>query len=516
MFGLCAIGPAVTVVISAARGITGRGAIDAAVESARAGALASSAIYAGAIALLAGALAWPAALLVARLRARWLLALATPMLLPAFLAYAAWSVVRAPTTPLGRLIGEAPEHGLAWAPLVVGRTMAVWGLALWAWPLAAVVMAIGLRALGPEIPEALRLERCGAWRRAMCLAGAARPSIVAALLVVALLMLGSAVPLHVARAETHAIRVWLVMDEHPAEPWLAWIAAWPLLALAAAFGWALSGPLARMGRGPAELASGERAYRRPSCLGIVAGLLPWTLSIVVPFGLFLWSVGSLRVIGRFLRDAREGIASGAAIGGAVGVVAASLALGASQSVAQARGDTRAIRPLLALALGWGLIPGVLVGSAVAQATRLGWAPEWLGASAFPVVVAHVARFAFLPVLVGTWLGVSEARAVRELRALDGATGLAGWARTAAGSHAGPVLGVALATACLSFHEIESSIQVQPPGLDHLAQRLLQWLHYERMAELSAAGVCLLGLGIAAAGTIALVTGLGRTRTGVHR
>ncbi|HZW11159.1 MAG TPA: hypothetical protein VFF69_14755 [Phycisphaerales bacterium] len=516
MFGLCAIVPALALLPDAARGITGQSAREAALGSIPARALASGAIYACSIALLAAMLAWPAALAVAGARRRWLVVLAAPLLLPPFLAFAAWSIARAPTTPLGRFIGGAPEHGLAWVPLAAARAFAVGGLALWAWPLAALVMAVGLRALGPEVRESLHLDGCRTFGRTRVLSRAVLPSIAAAIVLVALLMLGSAVPLHVARVETHAIRVWMVLDEHPAEPWLAWIAAWPLLVVAAAAGWLLSGPFARAAGLRGAVAGGEHRAPGVRPLALAAAALPWLLSIVVPFVLFLWSVGSARAISRFVRDASGGIASGAAIAAAVGVLATTLALGASHAVGSRRADARCIRPLLAMAIAWALIPGVLVGAAVAHVARMGWAPDWIAESAAPVVVAHVARVAFLPLLAGAWLGVSEPRALRELRELDGAGRPSAWAATAARSQLGPVLAVGVAAACLSFHEIEASIQVQPPGLDHLAQRLLQWLHYERTAELSAAGVVLLGAGLLATGAILLATRFARTPDHVHR
>ncbi|VAX37765.1 hypothetical protein MNBD_PLANCTO03-1872, partial [hydrothermal vent metagenome] len=119
----------------------------------------------------------------------------------------------------------------------------------------------------------------------------------------------------------------------------------------------------------------------------------------------------------------------------------------------------------------------------------------LAETGLPMVLAHLSRVAFLPVLVGLWLGASEAGAIAETRLLDGATGFVNWARTSLRLVLGPAVAVGVASGCLSFHEIESSVQVQGPGIDHMAQRLLQWLHYERMAELSAAGVLLLGVGL---------------------
>lgn len=506
VFGLCAVGPAAGVAAGALRGSTGRAELVAALAVVRGETLALSAAYAAAIALLALALAWPAAVLVSRARRRvWLLLAAAPMLLPPYLAYAGWSIIRAPTTPLGRWIGEAPDRGLEWLPIAAGRTLAVWGLALWAWPLAAIVIALSLRSIGPDVIDSLRLERCTRARRSLVLARAAWPGIAAAMLLVWLLMLGSAVPLHVARVETHAIRVWMVLDEHPAEPWLAWVAAWPLVVLALAAGWLLSAPLARVAVRFGALTDGDRPNASPPLPGLIAAALPsWLLAIAAPLALFLWSAGSANALVGFVRLAGHGIASSAATGAAVGAIALTLALGASHAVAARSSASLALRPLLALAIAWALLPGVLVGASVAQFVRLPMAPSILADSAAPMVIAHVARFAFLPLAVGVWLGSTESAPIAELRRVDGAVTLGAWLRTALPAQLAPAAAAAVAAGFLSFHEVEAAIQVQPPGIQYLPQRLLQWLHYERTTELSAAGAFLLGSGLIVCGVVVLV------------
>lgn len=512
VFGICVLAPGLGVLVRTIEGIAHAGIADMAMTPARWTSLVRTIVYAGLIATLASALAWPVAAVVSRARAVWLVVLATPMLLPSYLAYAGWSIARAPTTTIGRWIAAAPERGTDWIPLAVGRGLAVWGLSLWAWPLAAVVIAAGLRAAGPDVVESLRLERCGPWRGWRTQARSVWPSIAAAWGLVALLMVGSAVPLHVARVETYAIRVWMTLDEHPTEPWRAWLTAWPLVVLAIGAGWAVSGRLARAGRRLTTLATGENRALRPSPASVTAAALPWILAVVVPFGLFWSSMGSPRALGRLLDRAGGGLATSAVVGCVVGLLAVSLCLAAAQATAAARGRLGGLRIVLAVAVAWALLPGVLVGAATAQMMRLPGIPDALAQSAAPMVIAHLSRVAFLPMLVGIWLGAGEAGGISETRLLDGATGLANWARTSLRSVIGPALAVGLACACLSFHEIESSVQVQPPGIDHMAQRLLQWLHYEQMTELSAAGVFLLGLGIAASGLVVLATTRPKPRT----
>ncbi len=511
MFGVCVLVPGAVVAMRAIGGIAETGVADMAMTPARWASLGRTVLYAALIATLASAFAWPVAMAVARARQSvWLIVIATPMLLPSYLAYAGWSIARAPTTPIGRLVSLAPERGMEWVPLAFGRGVAVWGLSLWAWPLAAVVMAVGLRGLGSGVTDALMLERCTHFQRWRTLARSVWPSIMAGWGLVALLMLGSAVPMHVARIKTYAIRVWMTLDEHPGEPWRAWLTAWPLVVIAGAAGWVVSGRLARAGQQLTTLATDEAKHPRPHPFQLVLAAVPWVVAVVVPFGLFRWSMGSPRALVRLFDRAGAGLLSSSLIGLIVGLLAASLCLAAAQAVSAHRKESVSLRLILGVFLAWAIMPGVLVGAAIAQMMRLPGVPDTLAQSAVPMVIAHISRAAFLPILVGVWLGASEAGAIAETRLLDGATGLAHWTRVSLRSVLGPALAVGLACGCLSFHEIESSVQVQGPGIDHMAQRLLQWLHYARMTELSAAGVLLLGVGVVASGLVVLGS-LGRHR-----
>ncbi|MDQ7012827.1 MAG: hypothetical protein Q9O74_02895 [Planctomycetota bacterium] len=525
VFGIAILLPTCVVAVAMVSGVAEHGAGDAALSTSRWGSLARTLAYASGIGLLSTLLALPAAALVARLRPGWLVALATPMLLPSFLTYAGWSIARAPTTLVGRWIAGAPERGLEWLPLVVSRGLAVWGLSLWAWPLAGVVIVLGFRATASQLDDALRLDCVRASQRWRARLASVWPSVLTAWGLVTLLMLGSAVPLHVARVQTFAIRVWTTLDTHPGEPWRAWLAAWPLALIAAIAGWVISGRFARAGRRMAALAepTEEAAHSgsRPGVVLRVAAALPWVLAVVVPLGLFWSTMGSPRMLGVFLERAGEGVATSLVVGAAVGAIASLTCLAVAHAASDAGSNGLrgfVLRALLAACLAWALLPGVLVGAAIASMMRLPMVPDAIGESAIPMVVAHVSRVLFLPVLIGLWLASSEARSIGESRRLDGATGPIAWGRTALGSVLGPSLAVGLASLCLSVHEIESSLQVQSPGIDHLAQRLLQWLHYERTAELSAAGVLLLGLGVVGSVLAILLTrrpGL-RTRTGRWR
>jgi len=150
----------------------------------------------------------------------------------------------------------------------------------------------------------------------------------------------------------------------------------------------------------------------------------------------------------------------------------------------------------------GIIPGVLVGSAVAAAANMTDYTSTLADSAWIVVLGHTARFAFVPALVGVWLAAIEPPQERELRALDGALGFTGWTLACLPVQAGALIAAGLAAAALSLHEIESAVVLQPTGSPSLAQLLLNDLHQLRMQDLSAAGVVLVSGGLIIAGIAA--------------
>ena len=97
-----------------------------------------------------------------------------PLLLPSYLVYIAWSLLRAPGTSIGDALVGAPE----WVWNLVNAAHAGLGLALWAWPIGALVLASGYRRLGRDAMDAVRLEPCGPIRRWGLIAGAIRGSLV--------------------------------------------------------------------------------------------------------------------------------------------------------------------------------------------------------------------------------------------------------------------------------------------------------------------------------------------------
>lgn len=465
------------------------------------------------IGVLATALALPAAwvlrggLSVGARRLGLILAV-VPLMLPNYLAYSGWTLVRAP----GTFLGDRLERGPEWVNLLAGRVLAVGGLALWAWPVAMLVLMGAAAAIPQSQVDALRLY-AGRVRTARSVVRLMARPIGGSVLLVSLLMIGSPVPLHLAQAETLGVRLMagLALTSLPGEVWLQ---SWPLVLLAVGAAWAVSGRAAAWR--PPEPVDG--VVERPGRAVRLGAAAAWVAAVIAPLALFVLSLRTLVSVWRFWKEAAASVRTSCEIALGVGVVVGLIALATWAAVGvQRRGwPARVARVVLGGLLVVAMLPGVLVGSAVRasfNAPWLGTVGDAVSGSGWIVVVAHAARFGFIGAACGWWLATLESDALRDARRLAGGETLAGWWRLAARPRVAAVVGVGLAAAALSLHEIESTIQVYPAS-DHpsLAQLVLDALHYLKQEQTSAAAVGMVVMALAAAlaaGVLLSVTGVSR-------
>jgi hypothetical protein len=449
---------------------------------------------AGLIAVLATLLATPAAWTARAWSAPLLLLLLAPMLLPSYLAYSGWGLLRAPGTWLGNMLIRGPagaDPAGNWWPVAASRVQAMLGLVLWSWPLAAGVLVARFRRIDESTLESLRLEPISHLKRLSALLGMARGAIFTAVAAVGLVMLGSAIPLHIAQFETYSIGIWRWLSEMPhQEQWRVWIRAWPLIAVPIVAAILIVRKLDR--------AAPEQGYRRPDRrirpLPAAATALVWLLALAVPTLLFLTSLRSLRSMARFWELSWQPLLASTIIAGMVMAVAL-IMLVCSWIAASGRETSplsgKVVVVLSAVLLATGLVPGILVGAATGRAWTMLRAAvpgtEFIADSPLIVLVAHVARFGFIPIVAGLLLARTEPRDLADLRRLDAGTRFAGFVRAAMVPQLGIVLAVVLVTGLLSLHEIEAAVILQPPSAvgGGMPWQMLQWLHFARMEDLSA-------------------------------
>lgn len=454
-------------------------------------------------------LAWPTAWLLrteSRLT-RWALAfLVVPMLMPSYLAYAGFGLARAPGTLVGEVVNRWPSA----LNVLFGQSLAVAGLMLWCWPFATIALLGPVRRIDQEHLDQLALSGAG-WRaRLVQRAAMLRGSLLATTALVTLLMLGSAVPLTLALIPTLAIDLWAKLALNPAstDPWLS---AWPLVVIACVGAVGLSRCFTADEPHAPRLAGAPRpgpwAWGVPVCA--------WLLAVAFPLVLFGTSLGHARLLGDFWREHTESVTDSLLVALAVGVLVGVLALAAWYSAEDHRSQ-RWLGLFLAVQLLGLLLPGVLIGGAVVGLLNhpiLGGLGRWMADSTGAVVLGHVARFGCLGTAGGLWLARLEAPNLRDARRLASGDGLRGWLSLAVRPQVAPLIGVAIAGACFSLHEIEATVQLQPPGYMSLAQVMLDHLHMNSINELAAAGINVLGVGLllAVAGGVLLRRSANPTR-----
>jgi ABC-type Fe3+ transport system permease subunit len=433
----------------------------------------TAAVMAGLATVFAVPAAWGARGLSWRALAFFLI----PLMLPSYLAYSGWGLLRAP----GTVIGDFLLRGPAWYPVVAGRVLAMAGLVLWVWPLAFLIAVGGFRGIDPAVLESLRLEAGPRWRKAALVLAMRRGSIQAAFGAVFLVLMGSAVPLHVAQYDTFAITIWRSLDEMPlAQHWRVWLLAWPSVALALAATFVI----VRVGRTAGEGSEGAGQVRS---VRVVWAAALWMLSVAVPCVLFATSIGEAQAVRTFWRVTAGAIVASLWVAGGVMLVGV-LVAGATWFWRSAAGRRRS--PVFLVVLGGfllaGLLPGVLVGSSLIHAYREFGATRAVADTSWAVVLGHVARFGFLAVLAGVGLAAAEPREVRELRRIEAGDSFGGWARVSLLPNLHLLLACGLCLGLLSFQEIEASVLLQPPSTagGSFAQKMLQNLHFARMQDLS--------------------------------
>ncbi|KAA0216075.1 MAG: hypothetical protein DYG94_11975 [Leptolyngbya sp. PLA3] len=453
-----------------------------------------------AVSLLIGAAAtgmgwFPARVLASRRAGRLGALCLVPLLMPPYLAYSGYSILRDPSWITGDWLESLSTRGHAWVTISTGRALAILGLALWAWPLSAFVLAAGMRGQGAD--DALRLDAPPlrrVWERLLM----HRAGIAGGVLVVALTAIGSAVPLHLAQIDTVSIDLWRRMSESSPGRWGAvWLAGWPIVAAAVAG--AMVTP--RLVRRLAMDTPVESDSVCPSRRTRVAAWAAWLAATVFPLTLFILTIQSPRSLVEFWKLSGAGLWNGLRTAVGVAVVSGLLGLGVSYVIDMSR---RPRTGLIGVVIGaWvftAVIPGVFIGAALSRlGTSLprGWADVLL-------IDAHLARFACVPMLVGAISALSESPELCDLRQIEGTSGWGVWVRACLQRRV-PVLAAALAAGIMGLHEIEATTMLLPPGRDNLAQQILGYLHFSRMEEMSAAAVYLIGGGLlAGAGVSALL------------
>lgn len=466
------------------------------------------------IAWLATLIALPIArILIARTtRVRTLLCglLLCPVWLPPFMIYAAGNLLRAPDTVLGRALIDfatsAPDR--RWVTIWAGYAIAVLGLALWAAPVAAVLIAAGLGSRSNLYDEMLALEPIGRFKRIIFQFRLQRGVIIRAVALVTVLMLGSAVPLHLAQLDTWSIVTWRQLTETPPADWgRIWVSALPML-IAAAIGARLISGMLTQANAPHDPGTHKPEVSKSAML---LAVLIFLGAVLIPLVSMFFSLDDPRSVIQFWRVNAGAVQDTGLTSLCVGITVTLIALlSANTFVSPIRTHRRiAHGALLALCI-IGLTPGVLLGAAIARHGVLGLdlpliAPYW----------ASLTRFAFVGCIIGALGAASETPDRRSVRVQIAGSSLLAWCITVLPTLARPLLATLAIATLLALFEIEAAVMVTPPGIENLPQQILSDLHYARLEQLSAAGVNLMSMGaiVAIIASIFMTRGFQSSRSG---
>lgn len=451
-------------------------------------------LWVSVISVLAAGLGLPAGWLLRRNVPVLVVAVLVPLLMPTYLVYAGWGLLRGPGTWVGDALGRAPPG----VSVGVNKGLAVVGMALWAWPIAALVIGLAARRVPTVLIDALEMEPASIWRRGWVVLALLRKGVLGAMVVVGLIMLGSAIPLHLAQVRTYAIDLWTMLSLSP-DIRGVWVRAMPLVVAAGVGGVLINRWLGRGHGRKDEVSPDGHDVRVGLGVRVAAGVV-WVMSVVVPLVLFGVMLKHVASIEEFWRFAGSAVARSALVSAIVGVIVGCVAL---LACASASGRRRAwVGVASSVLIGLGLVPGMLVGVAGQGFWNAAWMPAWVYASIWPLVWAHAARFCVVGVVVGVWLAQRESEDERSARVLMAGDGLWAWWTIRGRPTAGVIAGVGCAAAALSLHEIEAAVTLQAPGPTSVAQYLLDKLHYARDEQLCAACLNLLAMGLVLAGVAA--------------
>ena len=463
-----------------------------------AGVTATTAILAAAVAALAVILGCIPGRLLGTAERHWpvlfCLTLA-PILLPRYVLYYTWSLLLAPTTPLGQVLAVQPLAVTRW----IGTATAAVALVLWYWPLAALVLAQGWRNLDREVLESAALE-AGAWRRfTRVLLPMLRAPLALAFAVSFALVLTEYETFHLAGVSAIGGALGVLYEQTGSAEAVA-RASLPLVAVAAVVGVALSRSLPSAAV-QVPLAAPPAARRRR---GWVIFAILIVISLALPVGLLATSVDDLSALGQFWRLQRDGLANSALAAALASVLALTLAAGvlaAERLGAPARALAAAMQVTALAAM---FVPGALVGVAILRMQSALGLPPWVGDGWWILSAGQAARFAGVAIIVLRLSRDGADEHLREMAGADGAGPVRAWLYVHWPRHWPLGVGAAVLVAMFSLTEFPATMVLLAPGVPDFTQRLLNQMHYARDQHVIASCLALVAVYLAMAVLIVLL------------
>jgi ABC-type Fe3+ transport system permease subunit/DNA-binding beta-propeller fold protein YncE len=437
-----------------------------------------------------------------------LLLLLTPLLLPRYVLYYAWSLMLTPSTALGAYLAANSHIARAIHALTSSAV-----LVLWYWPLAALLIAQGWRNIDRQIWDCASLDA----KPLEVFRGITLPLLLRPLLLAFaacfVLSLSEFATFHLAGIRTIGTELAVLYMQTGSHTQVA-RAAWPVAAVALVVALALAKTVPSWTPSAAPLGTVEvtsQRWRWAVLLILIA------VSVVAPVALLAGNVTDATALKQFLKLHLDDLAWSLVIAAAAAAMAHLIAFGVwSMAVAHRPGAAPAPRihkglprQLAAFVVRFTIFLAMLVPASLVAVSLL----EMLAAGPFPaafrngwyiVAAGQAARFAGVALILLTLTRYSHHRQLTEMASLDGAQGLKAWWYVHWPQTWPVVLGSLILTVMLSLTELSATMVLLPPGLPNFAQRLLNQMHYLADQHVIASCLVLTCLFLVLAGVIVLL------------
>lgn len=411
----------------------------------------------------------PGRLLGTAVRRRRLLTILmlSPLLLPSYVLYYAWTLLLSPTTSLGQYLSVNPDIAQ-----VVGRVTSSMVMVLWYWPLAAVIIAQGWRTIDPEFLNLARLDAGPVRRFLKVTLPLLSRSIGLALAVCFVLSLSEYTAFHLSASQTLGTELAVVYQQTGSDASVA-RAAWPLVVLSAIVGVMLWRKTRDWSTQPAlTVPAPARGLWRWIVLAVLV-----MLSVVLPLAWLVMNVTDLAPFRQYWQLHSDDLAWSLQ----TSVVSAALALtiaGGALAIEGAGGAGRWLSGLMHATILLALfLPGSLIAVSIIRLEGLLHVPASLSQGWLVVSAGQAARFAGVALIILRLALEAKDRHLAELAGVDGASLAQTWWHV----HLPRLWPVPLAAFALivmfSMTELPATVILLPAGVPNFAMRLLNQMHY---------------------------------------
>lgn len=424
-----------------------------------------------------------------------LFVLLMPLVLPRYVLYYAWFLLRSPTTELGRYLAAKPavaQFADSFIPSAV--------LTLWFWPLAALLLAQGWREIDSRIWDSARLEADN-FQIFKNITGPLllRPAILA-FGVCFVLSVSDFATFHLAGVRTIGTELAVLYESTGSHSAVA-RAAWPLTIPAAICAVALTRKT-RFWQSPRR-ALGTVEFKSQSWRWAVL-LVLLSVSLLIPLALLITNVSGTEAFRQFLTLHMDELGWSLAVAALAAGGAYLIAFGATNLEQLGRGALAlrlAVRSTIFLAM---FIPASLIAVSIIRIMAACNFPTAVRQSCCVVSAGQAARFTGVALILLLLSKASQQKHLSEMASLDGASRLGAWWHVHLPGTWRLFLGVFLLIVMFGMTELSATMVLLPAGVPNFAQRLLNQMHYARDQQVIASCLLLIFVFVSIAAVLALL------------